>query len=51
MPLLWTAQCTTCEEQGPAAVDEDDGHANDWCSEHNGEHEGHQALVLSIPDI
>ena len=51
MPLLWMAKCTTCDEQGPAAENEMDGKANDWCVEHNADNAGHHAMIVSISDV
>ena len=47
---LWMAKCTTCDEQGPVAVDENDGNALDWCFLHNSSNADHHAMIVAGSD-
>lgn len=47
----WMAYCTTCQEQGPVARDENDEDAQIWCDDHNGNNAGHQAMIIAGSDI
>ena len=47
----WMAKCTTCDEQGPVAKDENDGNALDWCVEHNASNAGHHAMIVAGSDV
>ena len=47
----WMAKCTTCDEQGPVAHDENDENALDWCVRHNAENAGHHAMIVAGSDV
>ena len=46
----WMTKCTTCDEQGPVAVDENDGNALDWCFLHNSSNADHHAMIVAGSD-
>ena len=49
---LWMAKCTTCDLQGPAARDENDENAQEWCDQHNAETSWeHKAMIVAGSDI